>query len=155
MDATSTKARTTKSKSRQEDFTRLKTKHKARKENKVELEINMERMGSKIIELHNLKKFKDHVIMDNFSYDFQENALESSGKMERKINLLNLLTDSLPLDGGKVVIGETIKLGYYTQSGINPKPGQRVIDVIKEYGEFIPLMKGKMISASQLLERFF
>jgi ATP-binding cassette subfamily F protein uup len=63
------------------------------------------------------------------------------------------LTDSLPLDGGKVVIGETIKLGYYTQSGINPKPGQRVIDVIKEYGEFIPLMKGKMIS-SQLLERF-
>jgi hypothetical protein len=50
------------------------------------------------------------------------------------------------------VIGET--MGYYTQSGINPKPGQRVIDVIKEYGEFIPLMKGKMISASQLLERF-
>jgi ATP-binding cassette subfamily F protein uup len=42
------------------------------------------------------------------------------------------LTDSLPLDGGKVVIGETIKLGYYTQSGINPKPGQRVIDVINE-----------------------
>jgi ATP-binding cassette subfamily F protein uup len=66
------KARTTKSKSRQEDFTRLKTKHKAAKENKVELEINMERMGSKIIELHKIsKKFKDHVIMDNFSYDFQ------------------------------------------------------------------------------------
>jgi ATP-binding cassette subfamily F protein uup len=40
-----------------------------------------------------------------------------------------------------VVIGETIKVGYYTQSGINPKPGQRVIDVIKEYGEFIPLMR--------------
>jgi ATP-binding cassette subfamily F protein uup len=60
-------ARTT-SKSRQEDFTRLKTKPQ---ENKVELEINMERMGSKIIELQNLKKFKDHVIMDNFSYDFQ------------------------------------------------------------------------------------
>jgi ATP-binding cassette subfamily F protein uup len=57
MDATSTKARTTKSKSRQEDFTRLKTKHKAAgRKNKVELEINMERMGSKIIELQNLKK---------------------------------------------------------------------------------------------------
>ena len=52
------------------------------------------------------------------------------------------------------MVGETIKIGYYTQSGINPKPGQRVIDVIKEYGEFIPLNKGRIISASQLLERF-
>jgi ATP-binding cassette subfamily F protein uup len=49
--------------------------------------------------------------------------------------------------------GETIKLGYYAKRN-QSKPGQRVIDVIKEYGEFIPLMKGKMISASQLLERF-
>ena len=57
-------------------------------------------------------------------------------------------------DAGKVVIGETIKVGYYTQSGINPKPGQKVIDIIKEYGEYIPLTKGKIISASQLLERF-
>jgi hypothetical protein len=57
-------------------------------------------MGSKIIELHKIKKFKDHVIMDNFSYN-RENALESSGKWNGKINLLNLLTDSLPLDGGK------------------------------------------------------
>lgn len=45
-------------------------------------------------------------------------------------------------------------MGYYTQSGINPKPGQKVIDIIKEYGEYIPLTKGKIISASQLLERF-
>jgi ATP-binding cassette subfamily F protein uup len=52
-----------------------------------------------------------------------------------------------------VIVGDTIKIGYYTQSGINPKPGQRVIDIIKEYGEFIPLSK-RMISASQLLERF-
>ena len=57
-------------------------------------------------------------------------------------------------DAGKVVIGDTIKVGYYTQSGINPKPGQKVIDIIKEYGEYIPLTKGKIISASQLLERF-
>jgi ATP-binding cassette subfamily F protein uup len=54
------------------------------------------------------------------------------------------LTGTLPLDG-KVVV-EKLKLGYYTQSGINPKPGQRG-DVVKEYGEFIPLMR-KMISAS-------
>jgi ATP-binding cassette subfamily F protein uup len=55
---------------------------------------------------------------------------------------LNLLTGTLPLDSGKVIVGDTIKIGYYTQSGINPKPGQRVIDIIKEYGEFIPLSKG-------------
>ncbi|WP_413997663.1 ABC-F family ATP-binding cassette domain-containing protein [Flavobacterium sp. W1B] len=152
------KARTTKSKSRQDDFYDIKEKAQSRRrENKVELEINMERMGSKIIELHKIsKKFKDHVIMDNFSFDFQRGErIGIIGKNGTgKSTFLNLLTGTLPLDSGKVIMGETIKVGYYTQSGINPKPGQRVIDVIKEYGEFIPLMKGKIISASQLLERF-
>jgi ATP-binding cassette subfamily F protein uup len=152
------KARTTKSKSRQDDFYDIKEKAQSRRrENTVELEINMERMGSKIIELHKIsKKFKDHVIMDNFSFDFQRGErIGIIGKNGTgKSTFLNLLTGTLPLDAGKVVVGETIKVGYYTQSGINPKPGQRVIDVIKEYGEFIPLMKGRLISASQLLERF-
>jgi ATP-binding cassette subfamily F protein uup len=152
------KARTTKSKSRQDDFYDIKEKAQSRRrENKVELEINMERMGSKIIELHKIsKKFDNHVILDNFSFDFQPGErIGIIGKNGTgKSTFLNLLTGGIPLDGGKVVIGETIKLGYYTQSGINPKPGPRVIDVIKEYGEFIPLMKGRMISASQLLERF-
>ena len=152
------KARTTKSKSRQDDFYLIKEKAESRrKDNVVELEINMERMGSKIIELHKIsKKFNDHVILDNFSYDFQRGArIGIIGKNGTgKSTFLNLLTGTIPLDGGKVVVGETIKIGYYTQSGINPKPGQRVIDVIKEYGEYIPLMKGKIISASQLLERF-
>ena len=152
------KARTTKSKSRQDDFYDINEKAQSRRrENKVELEINMERMGSKIIELHKIsKKFKDHVILDNFSFDFQRGErIGIIGKNGTgKSTFLNLLTGTLPLDSGKVVMGETIKVGYYTQSGINPKPGQRVIDVIKEYGEFIPLMKGKIISASQLLERF-
>nr|MBP8066493.1 ABC-F family ATP-binding cassette domain-containing protein [Flavobacterium sp.] len=71
-----------------------------------------------------------------------------------KSTFLNLLTGTIPADSGKVVVGDTIKIGYYTQSGINPKPGQRVIDIIKEYGEYIPLAKGRIISASQLLERF-
>jgi ATP-binding cassette subfamily F protein uup len=152
------KARTTKSKSRQDDFYVIKEKAQSRRrENKVELEINMERMGSKIIELHKIsKKFKDRVILDNFSFDFQRGErIGIIGKNGTgKSTFLNLLTGTLPLDSGKVVVGETIKVGYYTQTGINPKPGQRVIDVIKEYGEFIPLMKGKLISASQLLERF-
>ena len=152
------KARTTKSKSRQDDFYVIKEKAQSRrKENVVELEINMERMGSKIIELHKIsKKFKDHVILDNFSYDFQRGErIGIIGKNGTgKSTFLNLLTGTLPLDHGKVVVGDTIKIGYYTQSGINPKPGQRVIDIIKEFGEFIPLTKGKIISASQLLERF-
>jgi len=152
------KARTTKSKSRQDDFYVIKEKaQNRRRENVVELEINMERMGSKIIELHKIsKKFKDLTILDNFSFDFQRGErIGIIGKNGTgKSTFLNLLTGTLPLDGGKVVVGDTIKIGYYTQSGINPKPGQRVIDIIKEYGEYIPLTKGKIISASQLLERF-
>ncbi len=152
------KARTTKSKSRQDDFYIIKEKAQSRrKENKVELEINMERMGSKIIELHKLsKKFKDRVILDNFSFDFQRGErIGIIGKNGTgKSTFLNLLTGTIPPDSGRVVKGDTIKIGYYTQSGINPKPGQRVIDIIKEYGEYIPLTKGKIISASQLLERF-
>lgn len=152
------KARTTKSKSRQDDFYVIKEKAESRrKENKVELEINMERMGSKIIELHKIsKKFDDKVILDNFSFDFQRGErIGIIGKNGTgKSSFLNLLTGTIPVDSGKVVVGETIKVGYYTQSGINPKPGQRVIDIIKEYGEYIPLTKGKIISASQLLERF-
>ena len=152
------KARTTKSKSRQDDFYLIKEKAESRrKENKVELEINMERMGNKIIEIHKIsKKFGDKVILNNFSFDFQRGArIGIIGKNGTgKSTFLNLLTQTIPADSGRVVMGETIKIGYYTQSGINPKPGQRVIDIIKEYGEFIPLAKGRMISASQLLERF-
>ncbi|MEO0046672.1 MAG: Energy-dependent translational throttle protein EttA [Bacteroidota bacterium] len=152
------KARTTKSKSRQDDFYKIKeVAESRRKENVVELEINMERMGSKIIELHKLyKKFKDKVILDNFTYDFQRGErIGIIGKNGTgKSTFLNILTKTMVPDAGKVVIGDTIKVGYYTQSGINPKPGQKVIDIIKEYGEYIPLTKGKIISASQLLERF-
>lgn len=152
------KARTTKSKSRQDDFYVIKEKaHSRRIEHQVELEINMERMGSKIIEMHKVsKKFGDRVILDNYSYTF--NKGERIGIIGKngtgKSTYLNILTQSLTPDSGKVVIGETIKVGYYTQSGINPKPEQKVIDIIKEYGEQIPLTKGRTISAAQLLERF-
>ena len=57
-------------------------------------------------------------------------------------------------DSGKVVKGDTVKFGYYTQNGINIKPEQKVIDVIREFGDYIPLKKGRQISAQQLLERF-
>lgn len=152
------KARTTKSKSRIDDFFVIKEKaHSRRIEHQVELEINMERMGSKIVELHKLhKKFNDKVILKDFSYSFQKgDRIGIIGKNgSGKSTFLNILTQSLQPDAGKVVIGETIKIGYYTQGGIVAKPEQKVIDVIKEYGEFIPLAKGRSISAGQLLERF-
>jgi ATP-binding cassette subfamily F protein uup len=152
------KARTTKSKSRQDDFYVIKEKAESRrKENVVELEINMERMGSKIIEMVKLNKnFPDRKILEEFSYSFQRGErIGIIGKNGTgKSTFLNILTQTIPPDSGKVIIGDTIKIGYYTQSGINPKPGQKVIDIIKEYGEYIPLTKGKIISASQLLERF-
>lgn len=152
------KARTTKSKSRQDDFYKIKAVAESRrKENVVELEINMERMGSKIIEMVKVhKNFPDRTILKDFSYSFQRGErIGIIGKNGTgKSTFLNILTQTIQPDSGKVIIGDTIKIGYYTQSGINPKPGQKVIDIIKEYGEYIPLTKGKIISASQLLERF-
>lgn len=152
------KARTTKSKSRQDDFYVIKEKAESRrKENVLELEINMERMGSKIIEMVKLNKnFPDRTILKDFTYAFQRGErIGIIGKNGTgKSTFLNILTKTMEPDSGKVIIGDTIKIGYYTQSGINPKPGQKVIDIIKEYGEYIPLTKGKIISASQLLERF-
>lgn len=152
------KARTTKSKSRQDDFYVIKEKaHSRRKEHQLELEINMERMGSKVIEMHNVSlSFNDKIILKNFDYLF--NRGERIGIIGKngtgKSTFLNILTQTLQPNSGKVVIGETIKVGYYTQSGINPKPEQKVIDIIKEFGEYIPLTKGRSISAGQLLERF-
>ncbi|TCP27857.1 ATP-binding cassette subfamily F protein uup [Tenacibaculum skagerrakense] len=152
------KARTTKSKSRIDDFYEIKEKaHQRRNEHEVQLEINMERLGSKIVELHKLKKsFGDTIILDGFEYVFKKGErIGIIGKNGTgKSSFLNLLTGQLPVDGGKIVVGETVKFGYYTQKGINIKEGQKVIEVIKEFGEEIPLTKGRRISAAQLLERF-
>ena len=152
------KARTTKSKSRIEDFKEIKEKASQRRnEHQVQLEINMERLGSKMIEMHKVQKsFGDKVILDHFDYMFQRNdRIGIIGKNGTgKSTFLNLLTSNDTADSGKIILGETLKFGYYTQRGINIKKGQKVIDVIREYGDFIPLKKGRKISAQQLLERF-
>ena len=152
------KARTTKSKSRIDDFYQIKEKaHQRRKDHQVQLEINMERLGSKILELHKVSKsFGDKKILERFDYVFKRG--ERVGIIGKngtgKSSFLNIITQKAPLDGGKVILGETVKYGYYTQAGIEIKEGQKVIEVVKEFGEFIPLSKGRKISASQLLERF-
>src|SRR5690606_22590292 len=126
-------------------------------EHEVELELNMERLGSKILEMHRVSKaYGDKIILDRFDYNFSKG--ERVGIIGKngtgKSTFLNLLTQREEVDAGKIVIGDTIKFGYYTQKGITVKQGQKVIDVIREFGEYIPLKKGKQISAQQLLERF-
>ncbi len=152
------KARTTKSKSRIDDFHEIKAKASQRRNDHVmQLEINMERLGSKVVELHNISKsFDDLKILDNFEYVFKRGErIGIIGKNGTgKSTFLNMLTRELEVDSGKVVVGDTVKIGYYRQSGIVVKPGQKVIEVIKEFGEYIPLKKGQKLSASNLLERF-
>lgn len=152
------KARTTKSKSRIDDFYVIKeAASKRRNDHKVQLEIDMHRMGTKILELHKISKsFDDLTILDKLDYNFlRGERIGIIGKNGTgKSSFLNIITQGIPVDSGKVVIGETIKFGYYTQDGIVIKPGQKVIEVIKEFGEYIPLLKGGKISAGQLLERF-
>ena len=152
------KARTTKSKSRIEDFKIIKEKaNQRRNEHQVQLEINMERLGSKMIEMHKVQKsFGEKIILSHFNYTFQRNErIGIIGKNgSGKSTFLNLLTSNDTVDAGKIIWGETLKFGYYTQKGIKVKEEQKVIDVIKEYGDYIPLKKGRKISAQQLLERF-
>ncbi len=152
------KARTTKSKSRIDDFHEIKSRaHKRRTDHEVQLEINMERLGSKIVELHNISKsFGDKLLIKSFDYVFKKGErIGIIGKNGTgKSTFLNILTKQTETDSGKVVIGDTVKFGYYNQEGIVIKEGQKVIEVIREFGDYIPLAKGRQISAQQLLERF-
>jgi len=152
------KARTTKSKSRIDDFSKIKEKaHQRRQDHQVQLELNMERLGSKILELHKISKsYPEKDILNKFEYTFLKG--ERIGIIGHngtgKSTFLNIITGTDTPDAGKVVVGDTVKFGYYTQNGIAIKEGQKVIDVIREFGDYIPLKKGKQISAQQLLERF-
>ncbi len=152
------KARTTKSKSRIDDFSEIKQRaNQRRNDHEVQLELNMERLGSKIVELHNVSKsFDNKTLFNKIDYVFKKGErIGIIGKNGTgKSTFLNILTGKLPPDTGKVVLGETVKFGYYNQRGIHVKQGQKVIDVIREYGDYIPLKKGRQISAQQLLERF-
>ena len=152
------KARTTKSKSRIDDFKEIKRlAHQRRVEHEVQLELNMERLGTKIVELVKVSKsYEDKVILDQFNYMFQRG--ERVGIIGKngtgKSTFLDILTAKTSPESGKIIIGDTIKFGYYTQNGIKVKEDQKVIDVVRNFGDFIPLKKGRQISAQQLLERF-
>ena len=152
------KARTTKSKSRIDAFDDIKkTAHQRIDKDEIDIPIKMERLGTKILELHHMgKSFGDTKILNDFSYHFKRK--ERVGIVGQngagKTTFLNLIQGKESLDKGKVVVGETIVFGYYSQELIQVDPDKRVIEVIKDIAEFIPLEKGKQLSAGQLLERF-
>jgi ATP-binding cassette subfamily F protein uup len=151
------KARTTKAQSRIDNFENVKTAATARVEDKkVEIEVKMQRLGGKILELHNIdKSYPGKVLLDKFSHKFQRG--ERVGIVGRngcgKSTLLNIIMNDETYDAGNIVLGETVAFGYYNQKGLILKEDKRVIDVIKDIAEFLPVGKGTM-SASQVLERF-
>ena len=152
------KARGTKQKARIDAFQETKKTASQRiEEDELDIPVKMERLGSKIVELHKVSKaFGDRVILNQFSYTFQR--LERLGIVGRngtgKSTFLNLIQGRIDPDGGKVVVGDTVVFGYYNQDLIKVDEDKKVIDVIRDIAEFIPLEKGRQLSAAQFLERF-
>ena len=151
-------ARTTKSKARLQKFEEIKeAASKKIEQQTIHIDIKGERLGSKILEAHYLSKaYGDKVILKEFNYKFRKG--ERVGVVGPngcgKTTFLRLLTKQLRPDSGSVVVGGTVKFGYYGQDGLLLEEDKRVIDVITEIAEFIPLAKGQKLTAPQLLERF-
>lgn len=151
-------ARGHKAKYRIDQFYELKEKadYKRRDEN-LELNISSSRMGSKIIELHHVSKaYGDLVLINGFSYKFSR--FEKTGIIGKngtgKSTFLNVLTGTVPPDKGRIETGQTIKIGYYRQEGIDFKPDDKVIDIVNNIAEVIQFEDGTKMTAAQLLTRF-
>lgn len=152
------KARGTKAKYRMDAFEDLKDQ--ARKqidEGQVKLAIKPTRLGTKIIEMHKVSmSYGERTLIDQYSYVFKRKerigivGINGSGKS----TFLKLITGELDPTGGKVVIGDTVSFGHYRQEGVQLKADKKVIDVVRDIAEVIPLEKGKKLTAAELLERF-
>lgn len=157
------KARTTKSKSRIQAFDDLKDetilKHK---KEELKLETIENRLGSKILEFHNVSKsFGSKKIVENFSYKFKR--FEKVGIIGKngagKTTFLNMILGKVAPDKGEIILGDTVSIGYYRQESNDPEifgmeDDKRMIEVIKSAAEYIPLKGGKNFTAAQMLERF-
>ncbi|MES2521042.1 MAG: ABC-F family ATP-binding cassette domain-containing protein, partial [Bacteroidota bacterium] len=152
------KARGTKAQYRIDAFHELKDKASQTKdESKVQLNVKMSRQGSKILEIDDLSKsFGTQKVVDHFSYVFQRgDRVGIIGKNGiGKSTFLNMITQNLKPDSGKITTGETVVYGYYTQGDLDFNPTDRVIDVIKEIAEVVTVGTGETISASQFLTHF-
>lgn len=150
-------ARGTKSKARVDAFYDIEEKALKRTGNgAIELNVKMNRLGGKILELNNISKsFGDFKAVDDFTYTFKKG--ERIGIVGKngigKSTLLNIITGDSRADRGKISLGQTVVFGYYSQEGFLPKEDKRVIELVKDIAEEIPLGKGTM-SASQFLNHF-
>lgn len=151
-------ARATKAKSRQDAFYEVEKSAKRRiKKEEVKLEVVGQRMGGKILEFHHLRKsFGEKKIVEDFNYTFKRGdrvgIVGPNGV--GKSSFIKLINGELEADGGKIVQGETVVVGHYAQDGMHLDEDKRIIDVVKDIAEIIPLAKGRKITASQFLERF-
>tara|TARA_B110000285_G_scaffold119347_1_gene135098 strand:+ start:701 stop:2599 length:1899 start_codon:yes stop_codon:yes gene_type:complete len=153
------KARGTKQKARIEAFHDVKSVAKQRLDtDELEIPVKMERLGSKILEMHHVgKNFGDLKILNDLTYTFKRNErLGIVGKNGAgKSTFLNMILGLEEVSKGKVVTGETVVFGYYSQELLKTEnESQKVIDVIRDIAEFIPLEKGRQMSAAQFLEKF-
>ncbi len=152
------KARGTKAKSRVDAFHDLKNQVSSVKTSQeLQIDIKGQRLGKKILEAHNISKtYDERVIIKGFDYKFKkgERAGIVGPNGAGKSTFLRMLTKEIRTDTGKVVIGDNTIFGYYSQDGIQLAEDKRVIDVVREIAEYIPLEKGAKLTAPQLLERF-
>ena len=151
------KARGTKAKARIDSFYEVKEKAFQKTEDQIpQLELKMSRMGGKVLEVYNINKSYGSLnVISDFSYTFKKgDRIGIVGKNGvGKSTLLNLLTGQVRPDSGRVVAGQTLVVGYYSQEGLVQIEDQRIIDIVKDIAEEIPLGKGS-VSASQFLDYF-
>ncbi|MDT8887512.1 ABC-F family ATP-binding cassette domain-containing protein [Aquirufa regiilacus] len=152
------KARGTKSQSRIDAFSETEEMaHRKVDDSKLELNIQMSRLGNKIIEINHLKKaWGEKKIVNDFTYTFKKkDRIGIVGKNGAgKTTFLQLLTGLEQPDSGTIDPGETLVIGYYTQLPFEFKPEQRVIDTITEIAEVIPYGKNESLTPSQFLSKF-
>jgi len=152
------KARTTKSKSRQDNFYEVEARAKQKIEDaQVQLQVKMSRLGGKIIEMKKVyKSFGATPILKGFDYTFSKG--ERIGVIGKngvgKSTFLNMLQLLEPVDSGKINIGDTIIFGNFSQQGLVIKEDMRVIEYVKTFAENFPLANGGSLSAAQFLELF-
>ncbi|KGN02984.1 ABC transporter [Clostridium novyi A str. 4570] len=151
------KARSTKQKARIDRFNELNSKVIDVDKEKMDISVQGSRLGKKVIEIENLNKsYENKKLIDNFSYIFSPgDRVGIIGKNGiGKSTLLNLIMDKIKPDSGEIHIGETVKIGYFSQEYDDMDDSMRVIEYIREGAEFIKDAEGNPISASKMLERF-
>ncbi|KGI40243.1 ABC-F family ATP-binding cassette domain-containing protein [Clostridium tetani] len=151
------KARSTKQKARIDRFNKLSEENIDLDDNKVEISTSFTRLGKKVIELKDISiSFGAKTLIKDFSYIVlpkdRIGIVGSNGL--GKSTLVKILSGDLIPDKGTIEIGETVKIGYFSQEWKSVQNDLRVIKYIRETAEFITTSNGSKISASQMLERF-